>query len=132
MTEKLTRRERRELMRESIVPVLLDQSKNAHLMAWRLFLKWGVTSFLCGTKKSPMTSLDPVCRFLQTDRRVDRLAAEQLTDFAETGSDCLFLLIPLTGADRAFAKEYASTLESRMIVADPDTLFERAPFERCH
>ena len=132
MTEKLTRRERRDLMRESIVPVLLDQSKAAHLLAWRLFWRWGVTSFLCGEKKSPLTSLDPVCHFLRTDRGEARLAAEQLTDFTESARDCLFLLVPLTEADRAFAAAYAPALESRMIVADPQSIFRHAPFEHCH
>ncbi len=132
MTQKLTRRERRELLRESVVPILLDQTLRAHLLAWRLFLKWGVTSFLCGAKSNPLTTLDPVCRFLQTDRGEGRLAAEQLTDFAENFGDCLFLLIPMTEANRAFAEAYASVLESRMILAEPQTVFEHAPFENCH
>ncbi len=131
MTGKLTKRERRELIGESVVPILLGQTLRAHFFAWRLYLRWGAVSFLCGSQKNVFTSLDPVCRFLRTDRQAERLAAEQLTDFADAYGDCLFLLIPLTSADRAFVSDYASQLESRMIVAEPRTLLEHAPFDNC-
>lgn len=132
MTEKLTKGEIRELMRERMVPILLDQSAKAHTIAARLFLKYGVISFLCGKKQALATRLNPFCRFHRLDRNDDRLAAEQLTDFSEEFDDCLFFLLPLSEKDRAFVSAFAQLLESRLILANPKSLLAEAPFARCH
>ena len=132
MTETLTKSERRELLRERVVPLLLGISPRAHLLAIRLFLDCGVISFLCDERKRPLTEWNPTCRFLPWNRSEPRLAAEQLADFAESYSDCLFLVIPLRHEDQAFVAEYAPLLESRMIVANPKTLFSESPFAICH
>ncbi len=131
MTDQLTKREWKELIRESVVPILPDQSLRAHLLAFRLFFKWGIVSFLCGKKRALLTALDPVCRFLPINKDEERLAAEQLTDFAEAWSDCLFFFLPLTEKDRIFADRYASSLTCRMIVSTPQALLSQAPSAPC-
>ena len=130
MAEEVTRQEWRELMEETIVPIFPRQTLRAHLLALRLYLKWGVISFLCGTKKSIFTALDPTCRFLQTDSHDGRLMSEELADFAESYGDCLFLLVCLTEEDRALVAAHISHLESRMILTDSRSLFRNAPFDR--
>ena len=132
MTENLTKEQIRDELRERMVPILLSHSPKAHLVAWRLFGKYGVVSFLCGTKKSFWLRLDPVCRFLRLNRRENRLAAEQLADFVEAFGDCLFFLLPITAADNSFLSEYAPFLESRLIVTDAKALLSEIPFASRH
>ena len=132
MAEQLTKGEIRELMREQLIPILPDQSVRAHLLACRLFLKYGVISFLCGNRQTIPTRLDPFCRFLRLDREDERLCAEQLADLTEKHDDRLFLLFALSEKDRAFASAYAPLLESRLILADPRSFPAEVPFASLH
>lgn len=124
-----SRADTRELLRQCVVPVILDHGFAAHLLALRLFLKYRVTSLVCGRRKSPMDLLDPVCGFFRLYRQEDgRLAAEQLADLADAYGDCLFVLIPLSGEDRSILRHYGADLESRYLVCTPKRLFEQPPF----
>ena len=132
MVDKRSGAEMRDIMKERMVPILSDQSLRSHILAWRLFFKYGVTSFLCGSDHFLSTSLDPVCRFLRLNRSEDRLAAEQLADFVESYEDCLFFLIPMNEEDRRLTTTYSALLESRLIVSDPWSLLSGTPFANCH
>ena len=132
MTDKLTRDELRKTMRECAVPIFPNQSAKARLIAARLFLKYGIVSFLCGERQAITTRLTPFCRFHRLDLTNERLASEQLADFVDESEDCLFFLLPLTERDRLFVTAHAPLLESRLIITDAKSLLGRTPFACCH
>ncbi|MBQ9782931.1 MAG: hypothetical protein IJW44_00235 [Clostridia bacterium] len=119
----------RELLRQCVVPVILDHGLAAHLLALRLFLKYRITSLVCGRKKSLSDLLNPICGFFRLYRQADgRLAAEQLADLADGYGDCLFVLIPLSEEDRTILRRHGASLESRYLICNPKRLFEQPPF----
>ena len=119
----------KELLRESVLPVILQNGLSAHRLSMRIFRRYKIVSLLCGNRKSLLDTLDLSCGFMRLFRTSDeRIAAEQLCDLADEYRDCTFVLIPLSKRDRAFTDRYSEQLESRFIISAPDGLFSRPPF----
>ena len=122
-------REIKELLRESVLPVILQNGLSAHRLSLSIFRRYKIVSLLCGKRKGLLDALDVSCGFMRLFRTPDeRIAAEQLCSLADEYRDCTFELIPLSKRDRAFVSAYAEQLESRFIISLPDKLFLRIPF----
>ncbi|MBQ8331521.1 MAG: hypothetical protein IJX94_03590 [Clostridia bacterium] len=125
----MTKDERAALLEQSVLPILLGNGFAAHLLAVKIYLRYGITSFVCGSRKKPLDRLNPACGFYRLFRQTeDRLAAEQLLALADGYGDVLFVLVPTAEEDRRFMEAYASELESRFIFSDPRTIFAKLPF----
>ena len=129
MTEPMTTEESIEAIRDTVVPVIADHQPGAHLLALRLYWKFGIRSFVCGQKRNFWDLLNPTAKFLRLSDFGDRrLAAEQLNDLADGYEDCLFFLICREHARTNDLLQHAPLLESRFILTDADKLFSPTLF----
>ena len=117
-------------LEESVLPVLLDNTKTAHRVSRRIFDRHGTVSFIFGKKRfwdifdiSSQTLKNPM-----TDQT--RLIAEELVAFVEKYPDMLPVLIPCSKNAEIFIKEFEKTLESRYIIASPSVFLSGSPFEK--
>lgn len=102
---------------ETVVPVILSNSIQAHFRALRWQSRYGIASVLCGQRKNIFDMLSLDSGFLLLDGERGRLAAEQLIDFAEDWRECILVLIPVTDSDRAFISQNIEVLESRYLIS---------------
>ena len=122
---------RETLLAQSVIPVILGNGITAHLLSVKFFYRYRMTSLLCAARKGLLDYLDPTCDFLRLFRVTeDRLAAERLISLAEEYDETLFVLIPTSEEDRRMVQRYAAGLESRFIVAEPESVFRKPPFVR--
>ena len=117
--------ETKALLREGIVPVVLDNHREGHRLAARLYRTFGLPSLVCGARRSFWDLLDPFSAFrpLSLGEKNSRLLSEQLTDLAAEYEDCFLLLIPLHREDRDTIRESGELLESRFVCRAPEELW---------
>ena len=117
--------EAKELLRDDIMPILLDNGLGAHRFATRIATRYGIACTLCGERRNLLDLLDLNTGFYRLSRhRGSRLAAEQLTDLAELYSDRLLLLVPIRASDCAWLAEQRAVLESRFVCVEREELEE--------
>ncbi len=122
--------ERTELLEQSVFPILLGNSPRAHLLAFRLYLRYGVTSFVGGSRRTLWDLLNPFCDFYRLFLGENgRLLKEQLLSLAEEYEDTLFVLIPATKEMLDLIHPHVSELESRFILSEPHAVTEKLPFQ---
>ena len=127
----MVREEYRELLRQYVLPVILDHSIAAHRLAATLHRKYGIFSTVCGPKQSPLDLLDPNTSFLSLAPPTKPvLLCEQLLDFAHTYDELILLLIPMNEEQERFLDQYESTLECHYIRSDPKAVFRFSPLEK--
>ncbi len=114
---------------ETVVPVILSNSANAHALAAKFQSRYGLSSVLCGGRRNIFDILDFNCSFLALCPHGGRLALEQLIDFSDAWRECILVLVPLTDADRAFLSENREALESRYIIPE-DGRIDKLPMLR--
>jgi hypothetical protein len=123
----MTEREYKELWREDIQPVILGNGPQAHAIALRLRLLYGLSSLLCAPKRSIGDLLDPASTYFPLVEADSRLLCEQLIAISERYDGYRLLLIPSTDAYRAWILENADPLEEDFLLTDPDELEKRLP-----
>jgi hypothetical protein len=118
----------REMVRQFILPVILDHGVAAHRLAATLYRKYGILSTLCGERQNPLDLLDPNVSFLSLAWESNpTLATEQLIDFSHTYDRLILILIPMTEKQARFVQAYGDMLESRFVLSDPEAVFRFAP-----
>ena len=122
--------ERTELLEESVLPILLGNSLRSHLLAAKLYLRYGITAFVCGQKRRLLDWLNPTCDFyhLFADEE-GRLLTEQLLSLADNYEETLFVLIPTTKETLALIQAHTAELESRFILSEPHAVTKKLPFQ---
>ena len=122
--------ERTELLEQSVLPILLGNGPRAHLLAFRLYLRYGVTSFAGGSRRTLWDLLNPFCDFYRLFLGENgRLLKEQLLSLAEEYEETLFVLIPTTKEMLDLIHPHVSELENRFILSEPRTVTEKLPFQ---
>ena len=115
--------DRYELIRDNIQPVFLGCSAKARKTARSLFLKYGIVSYICDTKKpSPFSSLfciSSVFVRLPSDTNFDVLC-DSLFRLAESDGSCIWILSSAKEDYNDFIEEKRELLESVFIISDPD------------
>ena len=129
MSEEFNAREAKNLLKQYLVPTVLGHGIGAHLLAFRLYWKYGCPSMLCGSRKNLLDLLDPFAGFFRLSME-ERLAAEQLAELADGYEDCIFLSVPLSEEGRSFLRREKDLLDCRYILADPKELPHGLPFGR--
>ncbi|MBQ9086628.1 MAG: hypothetical protein IJY47_05525 [Clostridia bacterium] len=118
----------RELVRQFVLPVILDHRMAGHRLAATLHHRYGVSSMVCGPRKNLLDLVDPNTAFLLLFReRSASLAMEQLLDFAREYGELILLLIPMNREQRLFLDAHRDLLESHYIISDPEAVFSQAP-----
>ncbi len=129
----MERAEDKELLRQTLVPVILGNGIRAHCLCLRFFLCHGVRSIVCGKRRGLLDILDPACDFLRLYSYDSRLISEELADLSESGGELIMPLIPTDGELANYVAENEELLESRFIICrggDTDKhLFSRLGFD---
>lgn len=112
-----------EAARQSLLPVLVDNTREAHRLSVRLFHQYGVVSLIFG-KPRLWDLFDLSSRTLRLPQTAsERLRIEELTELAQQSTSYLPVLIPCSDASREWIARHAATLESHYILADAETIF---------
>lgn len=120
-------RQTREILGESILPVLLDNTAEAHRLSSRIFRRFGIVSLICG-KPHLCDWFDVSSQTLRLPTTAcERLRVEELLALGESYDDVLLLLIPCSHTARTTVARYATVLESRFILSDTDAIFSSSP-----
>ncbi len=112
-----------EAARQSLLPVLVDNTRAAHRLSARLFRRFGVVSLIFG-KARLWDLFDLSSRTLRLPSTpCERLRIEELIELAKQSTDYLPVLIPCSDASREWIARHAAALESHYILADAETIF---------
>ena len=116
---------KKDILRTTLVPILLGDTPSAHLLAARIYLRSGISSYVCGEKRRFADLIDPFSSFYQisSDAGVALLVLGKLFP----NSDYIPILVPCNGYYERFVKENREFLESRYIISDRRELFSRKP-----
>ena len=115
-------RYRCEIIREGVLPVLVDNTWEAHRLSARLYGRYGLVSLIVGI---PLLRdlFDLSSRTLRTPPTdCDRLRIEQWLDLATKSKDKLLLLVPCSDRARDEVKCFAHVLESHFIILEPTSV----------
>ena len=122
--------EAKNLLRESLIPVLLGDNLKTHLLAMRIYLTCGVVSYICDTKKSLFNALDPFSRYFPLfSSNIDAVALKSLA-YAASNTDYLPLLIVCDDKLLPFINDNREFIESRFIISDRSSLFSSSPLSK--
>lgn len=117
----------RNMLRESLIPVLLGDNARAHRLALRIYLRCGVVSYVCDTKKSLFNAIDPFSRYFPLfSREMDGVALKSLS-YVASNADYLPLLIVCDDSLSELVKNNREYLEPRFIISDRASLFSTPP-----
>ena len=119
--------EAKNMLRESIIPVLLGDNARSHLLALKIYMSCGVVSYICDAKKSPFNAIDPFSRYFPLfSREIDAVALKSLS-YAASNTEYLPLLIVCDDRLLPFVSNNREYLESRFIISDRSSLFSSSP-----
>ena len=122
--------EAKNLLRESLIPVLLGDNLKTPLLAMRIYLTCGVVSYICDTKKSLFNALDPFSRsFPLFSSNIDAVALKSLA-YAASNTDYLPMLIICDDKLLPFINDNREFIESRFIISNRSSLFSSSPLSK--
>ena len=127
----MAKRDLYEATRETLVPVLIDNTRKAHRLSARLFSRFGVVSLIFG-KPRIMDLFDPSTQTLRfPETTSERLQREALTDLAARYPDAIPVLIPCSKRAEEFIARYDTLLAPHFILSDAEAIFSH-PLLRPH
>ena len=134
----MTARAIRETANQSILPVLLGNTRKAHRLSARLFRRFGVISVIGGQPRlwdiADFTSV--TFRMPKTD--CERLTVEALIGFAEEYREPLLLLVPCSETTAGTVARHAKALERYFVLSDTEAILASSPltafeaYDRAH
>jgi hypothetical protein len=119
--------DKKELLSQLVVPVIISNGVSAHRLAFRLYMKYGVFPVLCGSRRNPLDLFDPFTDFLKVSDGGGALLTRALKDYSGEMSDYILILLPADERDRLFLEERAAELESFYIIASSYEEFKNLP-----
>lgn len=116
---------KKDILRTTLVPVLLGDNFGAHLLAARIYLRSGISSYVCDDKRRFADLIDPFSSFYS-------ISSEPGVALAVLGelfpnNDYIPILIPCNRYYERFVRENKEFLESRYIISDSRGLFGQKP-----
>lgn len=117
----------KNMLRESLIPVILGDTLRSHLLALRIYLRCGVVSYICDAKKSPLSFIDPFSRYFPLFSNDMGDVALRSLSYVASNTDYLPLLIVCDGRQRDFVLHNREFLEARFIISDSSVLFSDSP-----
>lgn len=124
----MTRAEAREILGESVVAVILGNTLRARLTSYRLYMKYGISSILCGERKNLFDLFDLRCGFLQLFRDADdALTVDRLSDLSKFYTEQILIILPATDEDIDFLEKNRERLETDFIISISESELDRNP-----
>ena len=116
---------KQDILRATLVPILLGDSIKAHLLAARIYMRSGISSYVCDDRRRFADFIDPFSRFYSITS--DLGVALAVLGGLFPNDDYLPLLVPCTPMYEKFVAENRDFLESRYIISDSREFFSRKP-----
>lgn len=118
------------MLRESIIPVILGDNLRAHLLALKIFFSFGVVSYVCDVKRSPLSFIDPCTRhFPLFSKSRGGVVLESLA-YLSSSPDYLLLLVSCDKELDAVIEQNRDHIEAGFIITDKEALFTSSPLSR--
>ena len=118
---------RNDMLRESIIPVLLGDCPAAHLMAARIYLRFGIVSYVCGEKPRFADRIDPFSKFFALGSAAEPRVVLDSLDYLASNKDYLPILSPTDEFFCEFVKQNKDFLETGFILSDKKSFFTKKP-----
>ena len=117
----------KNMLRDSVIPMLLGDSFAAHWLAFKVYFSCGVVSYVCDSKKSLLSLINPAVRFFPLFVSDSCDSAVFSLSYAADNTDYLPILVPCSDRFSAFVDSYRDHLEARFIVSDRSSLLSSIP-----
>ena len=117
----------KEMLRKSVIPVLLGDCAAAHALSFRIYFRCGVVSYVCDENRRISDYLNPFSRFFSLICQSDDDVICDALDYLSSKKDYLPVIIPCSDRFRTFVNSHRDFLESRFIIATPETIFKQTP-----
>ena len=116
-----------DMLRESVIPVLLGDSAAAHLLAFRIYLRFGITSYICDSKRGLLGYIDPFSKFFSVGDPAEPRAVLDALDYLSAGKDYLPIILPCCDRFSELTEKNRDFLEARFILSDRASFFNKKP-----
>ena len=118
------------MLKDSIIPVILGDNLSAHLLALKIFFRFGVISYVCDVKRSPLSFIDPCTRhFPLFSKSRGGVVLESLA-YLSSSPDYLLLLVCCDEELDAVIEQNRNYIEARFIITDKEALFKDSPLSK--
>ena len=118
----------RDMQKEALLPILLGDSFAAHSLSLQIYLRCGVRSYICDSKRGFLSFIDPTSRFFDLISVSEGAAMLCALENIAANTDYLPILVPCGERFCAFVEENIEFLEPRFIIASKNNVFDSAPF----
>ncbi len=120
-------REAKNMLRETVIPVLLGDCAASEAIALRLYFRLGVISYVCDTKKSLLSLINPSVKFFPLFITDDCDNALNSLSYISDNTDYLPILVPCAAKYAELVERNREFFESRFIISDTDSLLLSKP-----
>ena len=119
--------EPKDMLRASVIPVLLGDCSAAHLMAFRIYHRCGIISYICDEKRSLVNYLNPFSRFFHLVSLTEQRTALDTLEYLSSNRDYLPIILPCNEFFQSFVEQNRDFLETRFIISDKASFFTQKP-----
>ena len=125
------RKEAKDMLREAVIPMLLGDNARAQLLALKIYLRCGVTSYVCDTKRSLFSLINPAVSFfrLYSDSK-DGIAVLEALGYVASNTDYLPMIVACDASFAELIDNNREFFEPRFILTDSVTLFSSSPLSK--
>lgn len=117
----------KDMIRASVIPVLLGASPRAFCLAWKIYLRSGIISYICDERQSAAHALNPCSKFFPLISASDSSVMIDALTYLAADPDHLPIIIPCNDFYRDFTDRNRDLLEARFIISDCKRFFDEAP-----
>ncbi len=127
MEEKTLNYNSKDMLRATVIPVLLGDCPAAHIFAAKVYLRCGIVSYVCDEKKKAADIIDPFSKFFCLhSRREPRVILDSL-EYLSSVKDYLPIIIPCDKFYKEFTENNKDFLGTRFILSDKEFFFKQKP-----
>lgn len=122
------RKEERNMLREAVIPMLLGDNATSGLLALRIYFRCGVRSYVCDSKRSIFSLLNPAVSFYPLySGKNDGEATFEALSYVASNLDYLPIIIATDNGYAGLIEKHREFFETRFILTDSENLFSSSP-----
>ena len=117
----------KDMLRTTVIPVLLGNCATAHLFAARIYLRSGIVSYICDEKRRAVDLVAPFSSFFCLQSRKEPRAILDCLEYLASSKDYLPIILPCNAFYEDFVKAHEDILASRFIISDRKSFLKQKP-----
>ena len=117
-----------EMLRQSVIPMLLGSTPTAFALSLKIYRKCGVRSYLCSAGTGVLALLCPTLEHLPLFSKYDFDIQLKSLEYVADAQEFLPVLVPCNEYFRRVIQENREYLEKRFILTTPEKIFDAKPF----